>query len=139
MTTLVAQPIPRTLWSNKPKIPEESIMEAAFPEDYARSRAGATFTAMGTFYFDSGMIGVTLGMMTTGVAFGAAWRYLTQSGTLAALALASVLPSATLAFARASIYPATLILFWTALPILSTILIAQHRDKLHIRFVRSQP
>lgn len=127
VTSLVAQPIPRVLWPGKPTIPEEQIMALAFPLDYLRSRAGATFTAMGSFYYDSGWLGVVVGMFIAGVVFRGGWQTLLRSGTVGGIAVASTIPGITIAFARASVDPAILLVFWTTLPIAATVWLASRR------------
>lgn len=102
-------------------------METLFPDQYARNRAGATFTALGSLYYDSGVLGVVLGMFLVGLFFRFAWEYLLRVGTMPALAMASVLPVTMLAFVRASIPPAALYLLFMAGPILFSAWIAGRR------------
>ena len=113
---LVTQAVPRALWPTKPRIPEEQIMDAAFPDAYLRTRAGATFTAMGTFYFDSGIAGVIVGMALSGVTLRFLWVWMQPEGRFLDAAIASSLPLLAFLFARASLPAAAVIGVWTLLP-----------------------
>ena len=99
-------------------------MARAFPADYLRNRAGATFTAMGSFYYDSGWVGVIVGMFLVGALFRRAWQASLESMSLGGIALASTLPGVVVAFSRASVAPAVLLMFWTTLPVLVAVRLA---------------
>ncbi|MGA8363655.1 MAG: O-antigen polymerase [Solirubrobacteraceae bacterium] len=58
--------IPKSLWPNKPKSYAETLYADLFPADYQISRANTEFTIIGDFYYDSGLIGVALGMALLG-------------------------------------------------------------------------
>ncbi len=127
VTSVAAQPIPRLLWPGKPAVPEEQIMAQAFPVEYLRNRAGATFTAMGSFYYDSGWLGVIVGMFIVGVGFRRAWQASYGAGTIGGAAVASTIPGITIAFARASVDPAILLMVWTTVPIAVTVWLASRQ------------
>lgn len=131
--SVIAQPIPRAIWPDKPMIPESRLQASAFPTEFARSRAGATFTAMGSFYLDSGIFGVALGMFITGCGFGFIWRYLVASKSGLAAPIAGALPAMTIAFSRASLPPAALMIFWVILPIAASVFVSMRRSQIGLR------
>ncbi len=118
VSTLAVQGVPRKIWASKPRIPEEQIVEAAFPEAYARNRAGTTFTAMGTFYFDSREYGVAVGMLLSGIILSAAWAALPNMRVFSAASVGSSLPLLVFLFARASWPAAAVVGIWTIVPLI---------------------
>jgi hypothetical protein len=68
-----AQSVPRIAWPGKPTSPQELLYSRLFPEEYASTKAGTGFTLLGDFYYDSGVVGVILGMGGLGALSGALW------------------------------------------------------------------
>jgi antigen flippase len=95
LTSVLAQPIPRSLWSGKPRYPDGHIDAAAFGSSGVTAGvASVAFTIVGGFYYDSGLIGVFLGMALTGAVVRTLSEYLSvnRANELAQLTLAIILP-----------------------------------------------
>ena len=93
--TLVTHPVPRSLWPEKPNLPDGRLNEFLFGSWGVRaSDPGVAFSLLGAFYWDSGLIGVFLGMSLVGVGLRFAWEYVRRHSLceLAMLIHASVLP-----------------------------------------------
>lgn len=116
--SILLAPVPTAIWHSKPRIPEEQFTARAFPADYLNSRAGATYTAMGSLYFDGGPLEVAMGMLLAGIVVRLGWAGLASSRDSTRLAIAALMPAVMVAFARASVPPAALILFWGVPPLL---------------------
>lgn len=63
--------IPRALWEEKPVGSAERLYSILFPAHYAVQKANTQFSVVGDFYFDSGAIGVAIGMTAVGAALSA--------------------------------------------------------------------
>ncbi len=59
--------IPSKLWANKPKSYAELLYASLFPANYRVTRNGTEFSVLGDFYYDSGPIGVAVGMLVLGL------------------------------------------------------------------------
>ena len=70
---LVVRPIPRGLWVDKPAVPRDHLLETIWPVEFGRGTINAEFSALVYFYWDFGLLGVTLGLMLYGVLF--RWLY----------------------------------------------------------------
>jgi hypothetical protein len=73
--SLVAQPIPSTIYPNKPLSADSLIYRQLLPERAAQSRAGPAPSMFGGFYFDSGIPGVIIGCVLVGVAARTIFEY----------------------------------------------------------------
>jgi hypothetical protein len=96
ITSVLAQPIPRSLWPGKPYHPEGYLDVAAFGAQGVSSAGSASvlFTTMGGFYYDSGVIGVIVGMAFVGALLRVISEYVTahRSNALVLLTLSAILP-----------------------------------------------
>lgn len=77
--TIFTRPIPSALWPNKPLSSSEELYATYFPEHYSINKAGTLFTLVSEFYYDSGVIGVALGMLIVGYVYGLMWRRVRRS------------------------------------------------------------
>jgi hypothetical protein len=59
--------VPKQLWPNKPESYEEVLYSRLFPGSYATARNGTEFSILGDFYYDSGLLGVIVGMAALGL------------------------------------------------------------------------
>jgi hypothetical protein len=74
--TFVSQPIPRLLWPNKPRQAEDLLNERFFGgQGYRAGNPGVAYSVLGDLYFDSGFLGVTLGMTAIGILLRALFEY----------------------------------------------------------------
>ena len=95
LTSLIAQPIPRALWPDKPRQAEELLNEWFFGSvGYVAGSPGVAFSIFGGLYFDDGLISVLLGGLACGVLVRISWEwYRKQTGSLiAGLQLAAAMP-----------------------------------------------
>lgn len=69
---LVLRPVPRPLWTGKPPIPRDHLIEAIWPVEAARGALNPEFSVLLYFYWDFGVAGVLVGMAL----FGMGARYL---------------------------------------------------------------
>ncbi len=74
-TEVFVRMVPRPLWPDKPLGLNDTVVHALWPKHYALSRASAAFSVLGPFYFDSGYIGVALGMFMIGIVLSGIWRW----------------------------------------------------------------
>lgn len=65
VTSLLAHPIPRELWRDKPTTVDGQVDVILFP-DLESGAASVAHSVVGNFYYDSGLIGVALGMVAVG-------------------------------------------------------------------------
>jgi hypothetical protein len=89
--SLLVHWIPGGLWPNKPKSYAELLYSRLFPANYAVSRADTEFSVLGDFYYDSGPIGVLVGMACLGLVVRAVYDRL-NFGARTALGLAAYAP-----------------------------------------------
>jgi oligosaccharide repeat unit polymerase len=68
--------IPHQLWPGKPESYGQVLYSKLFPANYSVSRNGTVFSIMGDFYYDSGPLGVVIGMFVVGMFFRAAYERL---------------------------------------------------------------
>jgi hypothetical protein len=75
---LVAAPIPRQLWPSKP-FNSDGILDKTFFGEHGvtSSSASVAFSVLGGFYYDSGLIGVALGMLFIGTLLRVLYEYFT--------------------------------------------------------------
>ena len=66
ITSLLFHPIPRELWRDKPSTVDGQVNLLLFPE-LQPGAATVAHSVVGNFYYDSGMVGVALGMLAIGV------------------------------------------------------------------------
>lgn len=92
LETVLTRPIPRILWSNKPRQAEDIINNELFGNEIGA--AGVALSVLGGFYYDSGYVGIFLGMGLIGIAFRALYEYLLKNPTndVVRLFYASALP-----------------------------------------------
>lgn len=68
ITETLLQPIPRAIWSNKPQPIRTLIIQEKWGfEDGGCVGLCPTFSALGTFYSDAGILGVSFGSLASGV------------------------------------------------------------------------
>jgi oligosaccharide repeat unit polymerase len=85
--------IPHQLWSSKPESYGEVLYSKLFPANYSASRNGTLFSILGDFYYDSGPVGVVIGMFVLGLLLRAAYeRFLRRARGDLAAALYAPLP-----------------------------------------------
>lgn len=77
ITTLLAQPIPRIFWPDKPRPLDDDLSDQLFRTNLrgGAQNAQVATSIMSNFYLDSGLIGVAVGMLMVGVASRALWEY----------------------------------------------------------------
>lgn len=76
ITTTIGQPVPRLLWPSKPYAAEAVMNEAAFGARGVRAGdASVAYSPIGGFYYDSGWIGVVIGMAGIGWTLKVLWQY----------------------------------------------------------------
>jgi hypothetical protein len=63
--SLIAHPIPRELWRDKPTTVDGQVDVMLFP-DLESGAASVAHSVVGNFYYDTGMIGVAIGMLVVG-------------------------------------------------------------------------
>jgi hypothetical protein len=74
--SIIARPIPRSVWPNKPLSNTDELYSRFFPDYYTYNRAGTAFTLVSDFYFDSGIPAVVLGMALVGWLYARLWEWL---------------------------------------------------------------
>jgi hypothetical protein len=72
---LVVRPIPRPLWSGKPRPPRVELIAAIWPVEHSRGTIRPEFSTLLYFYWDFGVVGVLLGLAV----YGGLARYLYES------------------------------------------------------------
>ncbi|MFY9469909.1 MAG: O-antigen polymerase [Solirubrobacterales bacterium] len=95
IVTTIAQPIPRLVWPDKPYVSDAVVNEAAFGNSGVRAGdASVAYSPIGGFYYDSGWIGVMLGMALIGILLRLMWDYFenNRSNDLVRLAYSIGLP-----------------------------------------------
>ena len=92
LTTVLAAPVPRSVWGSKPYVAEAKIDAAAF--GVTAGSASVAFSVLGGFYYDSGAIGVLLGMALIGALLRFISEYLSlyRSSAIGRLMLSATLP-----------------------------------------------
>jgi hypothetical protein len=75
ITDLLIRGVPRPLWPHKPLESNDAMVNALWPEHYAKSRASPAFSIIGPFYADSGLFTVALGMFLIGFILSMFWRW----------------------------------------------------------------
>jgi hypothetical protein len=92
LTSVLAQPIPRSLWGGKPHYPDGEFDAAAFAVQ--PGSASVAETIVGGFYYDSGFLGAFIGLLLIGVLLRLLSDYLSLPGMsdFNHLTLAAVLP-----------------------------------------------
>jgi hypothetical protein len=65
--------IPHSLWSDKPVSSTSALYSRFFPANYRVQKAGTAFTLVSDFYYDSGVLGVVIGMAIAGWTFARFW------------------------------------------------------------------
>jgi hypothetical protein len=93
-TDLLLRAVPRPLWRNKPLESNDVIVNALWPEHYAKSRGSPAFSIIGPFYADSGFLSVATGMFLVGVVLSISWQWFKRHNTqvIAQLIYAMSLP-----------------------------------------------
>lgn len=71
LTSLIFHPIPREFWAEKPTT-LDGVVDVMLFTDLQSGAASVAHSVVGNFFYDSGLIGVAIGMLTVGVAL----RYL---------------------------------------------------------------
>lgn len=74
-TEVFVRMVPRPLWPDKPLGLNDTVVNTLWPKHFASSRASAAFSVLGPFYFDSGYVGVALGMFMIGIALSGIWKW----------------------------------------------------------------
>lgn len=97
LASLIAHPIPRALWSEKPRQAEDLLNEWFFGSvGYQVGNAGVAYSIFGGLFFDSGLPGVVLGGLACGVLLRVSWEWYRgdADSLIANLQLAATLPFA---------------------------------------------
>jgi hypothetical protein len=95
LASLVAQPIPRALWPDKPRQADDLVNEYLFGSvGYVVGNSGVAFSLFGGLYFDVGLPSVLLGGLACGVLLRLPWEWYRRhaASPIAALQLAATLP-----------------------------------------------
>lgn len=92
VASFLAHPVPRVLWPDKPYPAEAALNKELFSA--SEGEASVAYSVIGGFYYDSGIVGVLLGMGLLGVLFRAAFEWLKVDSTndMARLIYALILP-----------------------------------------------
>jgi hypothetical protein len=76
VTTFLSHPMPRVLWPNKPRQAEDRLNERFFAtQGYRAGEPGVSYSLLGGLYFDSGVLGVAIGMAFIGVMLRVLFEY----------------------------------------------------------------
>ena len=78
IATIAALPIPGKLWAGKPEEPAKGVYDELYRTLSANNRSGFAVSMFGSFYADSGWIGVVLYSMLYGILFRALFEYWRQ-------------------------------------------------------------
>jgi hypothetical protein len=95
IVTLLARPVPHLLWAGKPRSSDQVLNHDLFGAiGYHLGDAGVAYSAVGDFYYDTGFVGIVIGMFLIGAAFRLAWEYWrrNQNSEWARLVYALLLP-----------------------------------------------
>jgi hypothetical protein len=65
---LVARPIPRALWTDKPEPPRDTLISRVWPVEGKDRRINPEFSVLLYFYWDFGALGIVLGLIFFGIA-----------------------------------------------------------------------
>ena len=74
LTSLLFHPIPRELLPDKPSPVDGQVNTLLFP-DLQPGQASVAHSVVGNFYYDSGMVGVALGMLAVGAGLRLLYAY----------------------------------------------------------------
>ena len=72
---LVARPIPRALWSDKPEPPRDKLIDSLWPLERKKDGINPEFSVLLYFFWDFGIPGVVVGMFLFGVGARALFEY----------------------------------------------------------------
>lgn len=77
VTDIFVRMVPHELWPGgaKPLGLNNTLQTMLWPRHFSLSRAGAAYSVLGPLYFDSGFVGVSLGMFLIGAFLAAVWRW----------------------------------------------------------------
>jgi oligosaccharide repeat unit polymerase len=78
VTDILIRIVPRPLWPEKPLESNDMLVRTLWPVHSSRSRAGPASSLIGSFYADSGIITVALGMFFAGAILATLWCWLQQ-------------------------------------------------------------
>lgn len=73
VTDVLIRIVPRPLWSDKPLESNDALVNTLWPVHYSYSRAAPSFSLIGPFYADSGIITVALDMYLAGALIATLW------------------------------------------------------------------
>ena len=76
---LLVQPIPRSLWPDKPEAPIRSVVQATLGSEAATS--GVAYPNVGEFYANFGAVGLVAGMWVFGLLVRISYEYLSRHDT----------------------------------------------------------
>lgn len=91
---IVTRMVPRPLWPDKPPEVNGVVVSTLWPERSQHTRAMPATSVIGAFYADSGIIGVSIGMLALGIAIAALWKWYQRysTSTYATVLMAMCLP-----------------------------------------------
>jgi hypothetical protein len=72
---LVARPIPRALWSDKPQPPRDKLIDSLWPGERKKAGINPEFSVLLYFFWDFGISGIVVGMALFGIAARALFEY----------------------------------------------------------------
>jgi hypothetical protein len=72
---LVARPIPRALWSDKPEPPRDKLIRSLWPVERKKGGINPEFSVLLYFFWDFGIPGVVVGMLLFGAAARTLFEY----------------------------------------------------------------
>jgi hypothetical protein len=76
VTDILIRIVPRPIWPEKPPESNDMLVRTLWPVHSSRSRAGPASSLIGSFYADSGIITVALGMFLAGAILATLWCWL---------------------------------------------------------------
>jgi hypothetical protein len=79
ITSLLAAPVPGSLWKDKPREPAVSFYKQVYPDIAAVKEGGTSLSIIGTFYYDSRWLGVVLYGLLLGIGFRTLYAFLVRN------------------------------------------------------------
>src|SRR5215207_393692 len=72
---LIARPIPRALWADKPEPPRDTLIARIWPVEAKNHTINPEFSVLLYFYWDFGVLGIAFGLLLYGIAARSLFEY----------------------------------------------------------------